>query len=131
MEKKEKLEKRVWRNYHGDPFSYFKAHPKEFLGYACRYDFSKAHPGMYRALLRAEQIDKAFPKTNKKSVEAGKKGGKSKSFLSEEAQIIVAYETYDGNAYEASKHLPCSCATTIKYWRNAGLEIQTRGRPKN
>ena len=42
--------------------------------------------------------------------------------------IIKAYKTNHGSANRASKEIPYSNSTIIKYWRRAGFEIGKRGR---
>ena len=48
--------------------------------------------------------------------------------LEEILTIIESYRKYDRSATRASKEIPYSNSTIIKYWRRAGFEIGKRGR---
>jgi len=116
------------RYYNGDPLAYYLSHPEKFQGYKGRYQLAVGDSGMHRALLRAGQIEEAFPETDELKVKAGRKGGKRKDLSEEEIlEVIGAYETFDGNANEASRNLPYVAQTFINHWREAGLEIRKRG----
>ena len=42
-------------------------------------------------------------------------------------EIVTAHATYNGNAFQASHHLPYDNNTILKYWREAGLRIKQIG----
>lgn len=53
---------------------------------------------------------------------------KSKISEIERQQIIEAHSLYGGSAYQASRNLPFSSNTILKYWRHAGLQVLKRNR---
>jgi hypothetical protein len=67
-----------------------------------------------------------FKINRKGDVGDGRHGGE----LSTEqvAQIIQAYDTYNGNPIEASKNLLWSSPTIRTYWKRVGFEIPGKGR---
>ena len=118
--------RRKRRNYHGNPLAYFKAHPGEFEKYKGRRQLFKGDSGMYRALGRAGQLEKAIG-------EDLRINGKGKEPLSNgEITILVnLYSTHNGNARKAEKDSRRCIRTLLKYWRREKLEIRKRGRPRN
>jgi len=68
----------------------------------------------------------------KAGLEIRKRGESENKGLSEmqKKEIVSLYDSCNGNALKASKHLPCAHFTIIKYWRKAGLEIREVGRPR-
>jgi transcriptional regulator with GAF, ATPase, and Fis domain len=121
------------RNYDGNPLSYFRSHLEDFEQYKNRSQLAKGDKGMYRALIRASQLEEAIPEADEFHVRMGRKGGKGEPFLEEREinKIIIAHQTYNGNATEAARHLPHSSSTIIEHWRKKGLKIRKRGRKKS
>jgi len=72
----------VVHKYHGNPLAYYKKHYEQYKGMN-RKDLSVYDSGLYRALLRAGQIEEAIPDSNLLFVESGRKGGKVKKFYTE------------------------------------------------
>ena len=55
--------------------------------------------------------------------------GQGDSNLSDEEakEVVAAHKTYKANAKAATRHLPYSSSTILRYWREAGLRISPRG----
>ena len=123
-----KNRRRESRRYNGNPLAYFISNFDLYVGMN-RSRLSGSDPGLYKALGRAGQLEKAIPEANELSVELGRKVGKGEIDLSESVieKIIKAYHLYKGNAAEAARSLKHGCSTVIRHWRNAGLKIQKRG----
>lgn len=90
---------RTPRDFHGDPLAYYLANHQKYKDCKNRTQLFRADSGMHRALIRYGQIDLAFPDTDPKHVEYGRKAGSiggQRTRLSEEeiGQILSDYEKF-------------------------------------
>jgi len=113
--------------YHGNPKEYYLAHLKEFWDSKTRGEMAQNHPGMYRALARAGQLEEVFPEADARIVEGGRVGGKKRLSKGEITEILWAYRAYDKNAMKASEYLPYPSKTILRYWRKAKFSMRKRG----
>lgn len=116
---------------YSSPLECYLAHPE--LKDLTRTQLSKSERGLYRALLRANQIKFAIPVANENHIIAARKGGKKHTptlSQSEHEKVVRIYKPCDRKASEASRRLHYCSHTIVRHWKKAGLKIRKRGQPK-
>ena len=103
---------RRMRQYRGNPILVFQAN-KSLKGLS-RSQLKRTDQSLYVKLRQTGQLDAAIPEVqNPPPASAIEK-------------IVAAYKIYNGNAAEASEHLPYHQITIRKYWNSAGLKSKGR-----
>jgi hypothetical protein len=116
----------MYRGYES-PLDYFLDH-KNLIDKS-RFELSLIDPGLYRSLLRWEQIDEAIPDVEEWRVEAGRKGGEVTYSMNGKIleSILLEYVLCDRNATLAAKKLSYSKQTIREIWKENGLETIGKG----
>ena len=119
------------RKYENGALAYFREHSELYAGMN-RGQLSKKDSGLYRTLLREGTLELAIPVAKESSVNVGKRNGKQygRRYLSQSQieEVLAAYETFEGNASQAAKTLPCSRTSVLRRWKKAGFMAHPRGR---
>ena len=114
------------RSYRGhiSPLEYTRA---ECDGYdnMGRWEFSQHYPAVYRALLRWDQINEAFPSKNKR----GRPMETQASLRRKINRAVILYREADGDVDKTAKLMHCSRATALDYLR-AGRIIRKNITPE-
>jgi len=105
LENKLEKKRRHPRNYNGNPLAYFREHIDEYDGMP-RGEFSRADPGLYRALVRAGQINEAIQ--GKLSVKRVTKEEIREIFKKSKKKPLT----------QIAKEMHCSVQTIKKWLRN-------------
>ena len=104
------------RHYHGNPLEFFMEHKETYEGMG-RTQFQLFDHGLYDALRRHDQLDKAIPEVRPSPV-------RPKLTLQQQTEAINVFVTNGGNALRAAQHSPFSHTTILKYARTDGKEIR-------
>ena len=114
METSKQVSHKKRREYNGNPLAYYESHSEKFSKWKTRKQLAIGDPGLYRALLRAGQLEESILESNNPL---------SNNNIN---KIVAAYNPCNGNVAEASQHLPYSKPTIRKYWKLNNLKAQRK-----